>query len=466
MGRSEFLRPRHWDWLTIAAFGLLTFCFLFGGASRENELRLALVELAALPLFLLLASDRAAVSRWKDHRFALFLLGLLVALPLIQLVPVPSGFALALPGRDDLATALDLAGLEPAWLPLSLTPDETWQAFLFLLPPAAVFLAVVLAGGDLGRRLILGVLAGCMAFVLLGAVQLASGGDRLYPWTTTDAGQMVGLFANRNHLATLCLVTLPFVAVWVARHERIGGRNVRWLGGVYLFVMLVALAAIRSRAGVVLVIPALVISMIAIWSALGRGARKPVLIGLAMAAGAVILGIGLFASSPILQRFESHATAEGRFENWPYVIQAAQDYLPLGGGIGSFDPIYRSVEPLAHVDPTYFNHAHNEYLEIWLETGWLGVALLIAFFVWWGRRSLKVWRGGASTARDLQRAASGAILLILLHSAADYPLRTEIIAVIFALCCGLLETASRTDAHDDAPDSPIKSSGRRRRRRT
>jgi hypothetical protein len=34
---------------------------------------------------------------------------------------------------------------------------------------------------------------------------------------------------------------------------------------------------------------------------------------------------------------------------------------------------------------------------------------------------------------------------LLLHSAGDYPLRTVTLAVVFALCCGLLELARRTD---------------------
>ena len=72
--------------------------------------------------------------------------------------------------------------------------------------------------------------------------------------------------------------------------------------------------------------------------------------------------------------------------------------------------------------------------------------MLISFLVWYGRRSWTAWRARPSTPRDLQRAASIAIGAVLLHSIGDYPLRTETIAVIFALCCGLLELAGRSDA--------------------
>jgi hypothetical protein len=53
----------------------------------------------------------------------------------------------------------------------------------------------------------------------------------------------------------------------------------------------------------------------------------------------------------------SAETPEPRFERWPRIAEAAQTYLPLGSGIGSFDAVYRSVEPLEELDSTFFNQA-------------------------------------------------------------------------------------------------------------
>src|SRR5690606_11419873 len=103
--------------------------------------------------------------------------------------------------------------------------------------------------------------------------------------------------------------------------------------------------------------------------------------------------------------------------------------------------VFRSVEPLEQLDPTFFNHAHNEYLETWLEAGWPGAILIVAFLVWYGRRSWGAWRAGPSRERDLQRAASIGLLAMLAHSAVDYPLRTATLACLFALCAAVLEKA-------------------------
>ena len=39
--------------------------------------------------------------------------------------------------------ALEIAGVEPGWGVISLTPDRTWSSALALVPPAAFFLATL-----------------------------------------------------------------------------------------------------------------------------------------------------------------------------------------------------------------------------------------------------------------------------------------------------------------------------------
>ena len=104
-----------WDATAIAAAVLLAFSFILGGASRDHALRLALVELAALPLLLIAGSRLIKSGLWREHRFALGLLGAVVAIPVIQLIPLPPQVWTGLPGREEMALALELAGLRPGW---------------------------------------------------------------------------------------------------------------------------------------------------------------------------------------------------------------------------------------------------------------------------------------------------------------------------------------------------------------
>jgi len=420
---------------------------MFGGASHGHALRLALVELVSLPLLVLASGRLIQTGIWREHRFALGLLVALMSIPVAQLIPLPPAIWTGLPGRDQMVLALELSGLQPGWSPLSMAPDRTWASALALAPPAAAFLAVLTLSLKHRELLIRICIASATAGILLGAAQLVSGDESLYLWDWVAAGQVRGFFANRNHLASSLLVALPFAVLFgAATLRRQDGRTTAlWIGALFAGLVVVALAAIRSRAGITLFAPVILVSLLGAWIAAGRGRPGRGLLGLIGAMGAALTVVAVLTLPPILARFDTDGAPEIRFERWPLVAETAQTYLPLGAGIGSFDSVYRSVEPLEELDGSFFNQAHNDYLETWLEAGWLGIGLVLAFLVWYFRRCWAAWEARPSREGDLQRAASIGIGVLLLHSAGDYPLRTLTLAVVFAMCCGLLELARRTD---------------------
>lgn len=448
MGRNFLAIQTRWGALPVATAILLAAAFFAGGATRIHELRLALVELAALPL-LVVALTRLIQREPRPSRLSVIILATTAAVPLLQLLPLPPEVWSSLPGRADAALALELADIEPTWLPATLTPDRTWRTFLAVIPPVAMFLGFGLCAPGTRLRFIYLLLGFVVFSIVVGTAQLASGAGQLYPWPTTTLGTVVGFFANRNHLATLCLVSLPFASVIGARVLRTrtrSGNLTLWLTILFITMVILSLGVIRSRMGIALAAPTLAASLLAAWVASGGGRPKPLLLGLVGGAGVAVGALLIFALGPLIARFDTAGAREGRFENWPLVAEAANTYLPLGSGLGSFDSVYRSVEPLERLDATFFNQAHNDYLEIWLEAGWIGAALIIAFFIWFARRAWTAWRERPGQERDLQRAATIAIGVVLAHSAVDYPLRTETIAVIFALCCAILDMGTRSDA--------------------
>ncbi|ATQ41130.1 O-antigen ligase family protein [Caulobacter mirabilis] len=427
------------DLLTGLSLALAATSFLLGGASRENEGLLAVVELSALPL-LCVAGGRLYLSgQWRNHIAALLLMGAVLLLPLIQLIPLPYGVWTALPQREALAGALEAAGAGRPWAPLSLTPEFTLAVFLGLLPPAAMFLAALQLTPRAQRGIVGVYIALAAVSVLIGLFQAF--GDlsgALYPYKTTNYGSPVGLFANRNHLATLLLATLPLAGLFLA--ETGSGQTDRSklvIAGAALFTLiaLVGLIAIESRAGILLAGPALIaLLLVARKTGRRRGSngRWHLVAGGALAMASVVV---VFAIEPILKRFGAPPEV-GRADAWQTIAQAAGAYMPFGGGFGAFDTVYRSVEPLSRVAPNYFNHAHNDYLELWLEGGLLGLLLLLAALVWLGVETVRTWRNREGSALSL--AVTASIALVLLHSAVDYPLRTQTMAVLFAFCCGVI----------------------------
>jgi O-antigen ligase len=129
--------------------------------------------------------------------------------------------------------------------------------------------------------------------------------------------------------------------------------------------------------------------------------------------------------------------------------------MPIGSGVGSFPSFYSTVEkPADLLTGTYANHAHNDFLELWLETGFMGPILLVLFLIWVGGKAIAAWAPPNPNLPPLDQALIRAsilvVFLLLGHSLVDYPLRTSAMMGLFAFACGLLidpQVISRRPAH-------------------
>jgi len=415
----------------------------FGGASRENPIRLAIVEFASLPLALWGLRNLLLHQGWKGATIPLAIFAAIVLIPLIQVTPLPSGAWTHLPGQAPRLTALELGGLAPPWEPISLYPSATLATIPALFPPGAVFLGALSLTRVQIRSLALVWIGGAAAGLALGIFQIAMpDGGPAYLYKTTNTGSVVGFFANHNHEAGFLLALMPLAACLGAGPIRASQRNRArpwrgWLVGLYFILAIVALGVIRSRAGVILTAPAALASVgLMWWTSPSRDARR--LTG-ALAAMIVFAAaaVALFALTPILRRFSGGAGEELRFRVWPILAHAASGCLPFGAGLGAFDRVFRAVEPLSLVAPAYFNHAHNDFLEIWLETGAMGAAVFSAFLAWLLSRARVV----TLSHDELGAGALLAMIILLACSTVDYPLRTETLATLFAFCAAIVARA-------------------------
>jgi hypothetical protein len=144
----------------------------------------------------------------------------------------------------------------------------------------------------------------------------------------------------------------------------------------------------------------------------------------------------------MLERFADDPLKDGRVAFARIATEAAQLYMPFGSGMGTFVPVYAMSErPEDALVDTYVNRAHNDLLELWLEAGVAGLALVAVFLAWLVVRSLKLWRRDAPGAElDLALARAGTVVaaLVVAHSLVDYPLRTGAMMAIMAFSCALL----------------------------
>ena len=160
---------------------------------------------------------------------------------------------------------------------------------------------------------------------------------------------------------------------------------------------------------------------------------------------------GQFVLFRILERFGSDPLADSRIAYARSTILAAKAYMPFGAGFGTFVPVYATVErPEDMIGNMFANHAHNDLLEIWLESGFMGPALALAFLLWLVGMGFVGWR---KTPRQISpfdvaliHAAFMAAALLSLHSLVDYPLRTSALMGVMAFCCALMIAPPVEDA--------------------
>jgi hypothetical protein len=204
---------------------------------------------------------------------------------------------------------------------------------------------------------------------------------------------------------------------------------------------ILAIAATRSRAGVLLAM-AMTLGVFAV-SARTAGIeqvktpRRRIALALLAALACGVALATMFSFAPLAERIQSDV-GDVRPQVFRLVTAAGGSYAPLGSGVGSFETVYRMLESPGSLTWEYINHAHNDFLETWLEAGWPGVFLIAGFLCWWIAASVTIWRGARTPYGGLALAGAVVVGGLLAHSVVDYPLRTPALATLLAFACGVM----------------------------
>lgn len=410
----------------VAAFIALT-----GGSSRPIPPLIALRPALAVALVASLALP--GPRDWRGLLAPAALLLLLAASMLVQLMPVPVSWWLGLAGHGRYAVGVALGGA--AALPVSLTPDLTLNSLLALMP-AALALVSYAAMRPSHRWATVWIAVALAGLSLL--FSLAQIGGQLYIYRPAQ-DDVAGLLANRNHQAVLLGAMLPLLAVLarkvVARpHGPVIAAGLGALGAIVLPVILLT----GSRQGMVLAAVALVAAVMLAPKPVGRAASKwrVAMIVAGSVAALVLAGVATGRAASIDRLLGGRTIGEDvRVRNLPTVIAMTRDFFPVGSGYGSFDPVYRGFEPNALLVGTFFNHAHNDLLEIVLTGGLLALLLVGALLTHLAVRGTRAFRDVDRSRRSyfLDRAGFAVAGFFLATSLVDYPLRTPLCSFVFAL---------------------------------
>lgn len=235
-------------------------------------------------------------------------------------------------------------------------------------------------------------------------------------------GRVDSFFDNPNSFAALLILLIPLIVALMLSSKRLVSRA---LAGGAVVLGVVALVMTYSRACWVGFACAAVV-FVFLW--------RPKLIPLfAVVCVACIpflpssvwnriLSIGNLSDSSTSSRFSLYEAALNVIKTSPF----------LGAGLGTAAPQKFIADNGLYFGVSRYVHAHNIYLEVWVETGLLGFMSFFAAMMWNIKNAARQVRHCAdSAARTITAAAASALCGIMVAGLADYPWHYPRVMTVF-----------------------------------
>ncbi len=384
----------------------------------------------------------------------LWLFACWLALLLFQLVPLPPALVEVLsPVRFTSHNTINPHG---EWLTLTESVSETLVYLLKSLVYVLLFIMTILLVNSRRRVKLLAwtIVYSALFQAMYGSLMTLSGleyGFFIKKFAYIDVA--TGTFVNRNHLAGYLNMGLAIgVGLLIAglakgnspRSARHWYRKVAQLLlsrkaqlRIYIALMTVALVLTHSRMGNMAFFVAL--SVIALLSLiLTRHARRTMAV---LVVSIIVIDIFIlsawFGLEKVASRMQQTSLqTEKRDEVALNTLEQWQDYFVLGAGGGTYQyvfPKYRDADIRL-----YYDHAHNDVLEIASETGVIGISLLVgavllSFFT--ALRALSQRHDPLMI--GMAFAAAMGMLALSIHSFVDFNLQIPANAATFMVLLAL-----------------------------
>jgi O-antigen ligase len=282
-------------------------------------------------------------------------------------------------------------------------------------------------------------------------------------------GKATGTFVNRNHLAGYLEMTIGLgIGLMLALRD---GQAFRWRNIIELLlgpktkirlaivIMVIGLVMTQSRMGNAGFFSSLlIVGSIFVLITKEHRLRNSLLLVSFIIIDMIVISqyFGLERLKDRLVSTEVSVSQEGgklvfdindlRGLAFTNSIPLAQEKALIGHGAGSYEVVF-----MGHAGPNFgghFDHAHNDYIQFWVEFGLIGALPLLIFAVialYQAFRALKhkqsVYRTGIGF------GAAMAIIAIMIHSSSDFNLQIPANAMTFVVVCAIAVLANTHSHH-------------------
>lgn len=273
------------------------------------------------------------------------------------------------------------------------------------------------------------------------SVPVPEGGTAQIRHTYDVSGRAGSSFGGAQGLAMYLVMTMGFSIAHLLYPPAPWMRRLAW---VCLTIGIGGLAVAQSRGGLMGAL-ALLIAMALV---LKPGLRIAFVLSVAFVAAMAMVVLGLWPGwdgtlAGLVPGGRPEAVLD-RLIIWGVVRDVAAEHPFFGVGLGNFRDAFFANEPWLHVELAYPSlHAHNTYLELLADTGWVGLTAYLVFLLRVARRLVRLWSQGDRPVLTL--AAIGTLAAYAVFATVDMLLLQNMhLLLVLMLSMGLNE-----------PDAPM-----------
>ncbi len=404
-------------------------------------------------------------------RIPVVMLGLWLAYTLLTTLPIPSATVQILSPSVYEIYALSGGGIAPDYIPLSIDAETTMHMFLKSSMYVSIFVLTLLLVTSKER---LKLVAMVVVFVglmesLYGLFNTLSGAEYIFMMKKEAfVGFVTGTFINRNHFAGFLEMVIPVaLGLVISGSAAINGGN-NWRGKarfiitfimgqqgritVYMLVMIAAFLLSASRAGLISFGIAIGIVLLITARFKGKDSREMKITGLIVAL-ALIAGMWLGMGTLPDRLYNSYHHIGPRLIAWENSLAIIKDFPFFGTGAGTYQYIFARYEDGRLLQ--YYDHAHNDYIELLADQGIVGFCLLAFPILMIITKNIKAFiHRKTAIKRAILFASLVGTFSLLIHSLIDFNFHIPANAAYFYLMLGLGAVAGNMSYRQSATKKP------------
>jgi len=387
------------------------------------------------------------LARYKVP-IAIWLAFLLISF--LQIVPLPEAMVEVISPN---AHALQALAAAPSYY-LSIDVGQSQINFFKGLAYFCLFILVlVLITDERKIRLLLTTMLAAGALqALYGTFEILTGTSHSLIFDIPVKDVATGSFVYRNHFANFLMLSasagIGLIVATLQRNQTGSSRDLmrnivnallgsKALIRICLAIMVIGLVMSRSRMGNASFFIAMTLVGLLALVLIKQRSRGLTILIVSMLVIDLFIVSAWFGLDKVQERLtETSLTQEGRDEVVINALPMISDYPIIGSGGGSFYsvfPMYKKADIYS-----FYDHAHNDYLQMAIEYGPLGLILLASLVLYCLFKALKAMRKRRhSILKGTAFACSMGTVGMLIHMTVDFPIQAPANACYFVIFLAL-----------------------------